>query len=87
LDNKKALGVHEFIEELIKEGVWGSVTFNFEAGEIKTIHQDLVWKMKDLYDVFTQPADGVRKALPKADRPIRKRLVIRPGAALHGSMS
>jgi hypothetical protein len=83
---KMALGVHEFIEQLISEGVYGAVTFNFEAGEIKTIHQDLVWKMKDLYEAMDH-AGGLRKAITKTDRPPlkRKRLIIRPRAVPSGS--
>ncbi|MDR1902384.1 MAG: hypothetical protein LBQ88_08920 [Treponema sp.] len=81
---KMALGVHEFIEQLITEGVYGDVTFKFEAGEIKTIHQNLVWKMKDLYEAADQ---GLKKPPIKTDRPPlkRKRLIIRPGAVPSGS--
>ena len=75
---KIALGIREFINDLIKEKVWGAVTFNFEAGEIRAIHQDLVWKPKDLCEAYTEPDSEVRLT--------KKRLVIRP-RYLSGSMS
>jgi superfamily II helicase len=84
MDNKPV--VHEYMEELVREEVWGSVTFNFEAGIIKTIHQNLVWKMKDLTDVL-DPSGETKRAVVKADRPPlkRKRLIIRPGVVPSGS--
>jgi hypothetical protein len=78
------LAVHEFIADLIAEKVWGSVTFSFEAGEIKAIHQDLVWKPKDICEAYAGQG-GVRKDAP-AKTGIKKRLVIKPGSS-GGSMS
>ena len=62
---KISLAVHEFIADLIAEKVWGSITFNFEAGEIRTIRQDLVWKSKDLCEAY---AGRAGKYLPLPER-------------------
>jgi hypothetical protein len=69
--------VCDAMRSLSEMGIWGAITFNFEAGGVTKITDNFVWKAGDVEDCsITGPSEVIKKMLPAAKK---KRMVIRAG--------
>jgi len=66
--------VCEVIKSVSSMGVWGSITFNFQDGEVTQITDNFFWKAADLEkgDFVTGPSEQIKKP--------HKRIVVRAGS-------
>jgi hypothetical protein len=70
--------VCDVLKSISAMGVWGTITFNFQEGEVTQINDNFVWKAGELEkpDFVTGPLEQIKKLHPS----VKKRMVIRTGA-------
>jgi hypothetical protein len=67
--------VCDVIKGVSAMGVWGSITFNFQDGEVTQINDNFIWKAGDIEKsgFVTGPSEQIKKLHPA----VKKRMVIR----------